>query len=222
MVLTNIVYRTFFIRAVEYGTAFAVDVHGAQYFVTAKHLVDPTKHTHPFSLFHNQRWMEVSAELVGHGSGEVDISVYQVGHRLARESLTVTPSMGDLMLGQDVFFLGFPYKMWGNVGQFLNGLPCPYVKKGVLSLLSTDLPRTLYVDAINNEGFSGGPLYFFPHSNPTELRIAGVVSKFRTEHEVVLDKDGEPTQMTVPYNTGFLVAYGIQHAIEIINSATSS
>lgn len=74
----------------------------------------------------------------------------------------------------------------------------------------------LYVDAINNEGFSGGPLYFFRNGDLNDPRIAGVVSKFKIEREVVLDAEGQSTGMSVPYNTGFLVAYDIQQALNLI------
>lgn len=77
-------------------------------------------------------------------------------------------------------------------------------------------------DAINNEGFSGGPLFFYPLGKPTELRVAGVVSKFRVEHEAALDEHGNATTMTVPYNTGFLVAYGIKHALDLIQETTGN
>lgn len=35
MILTNILYRTFFIKAAQYGTAFTVDVEGVEYLVAA-------------------------------------------------------------------------------------------------------------------------------------------------------------------------------------------
>jgi len=130
--------------------------------------------------------------------------------------------MAELALGEDMFFLGFPFKMWGDIGAFMGGFPCPFAKKGTLSSLGVGSPQVLYVDAINNEGFSGGPLFFYPMSKPKELRIAGVVSKFRIEHEPVIDEYGDPTKMTVPYNTGFLVAYSINHAIELIRPSTGS
>lgn len=126
--------------------------------------------------------------------------------------------MGEITLGHEVYFLGFPYKMWGDVGKFMGGLPCPFAKKGMLSSLSLGKPQVLYVDAINNEGFSGGPLFFYPMGRPNELRIAGVVSKFRVEEEPVLAADGSPTGMRVQYNTGFLVAYSINHVLEIIRA----
>jgi len=49
-----------------------------------------------------------------------------------------------------------------------------------------------------------------------DARILGVVSKFRIEHETVLDRNGEATEFTIPYNSGFLIGYGINHALDLI------
>lgn len=218
MILTNILYRTFFIKAEQYGTAFTIEVDGAEYLVTARHLLNSNESEPVIRIFRENTWLEIKTKLVGHGRGEIDISILQLSTRLTDVEFVVTPSMGEITLGQDVYFLGFPYKMWGDVGSFMDGLPCPFAKKGTLSSISVTKPQVMYVDAINNEGFSGGPLFFYPAGKPNELRIAGVVSKFRVEHEAVLDEEGNPTQMTVPYNTGFLVAYSIHHALEIIRT----
>lgn len=220
MILTNVLYRTFFIKGVQYGTAFTIDVDGTEYLVTAKHLLDTTADKVELQIFHDKKWLHGIATVVGHGKGEIDISVLRIASRLTPPGFDVIPSMGDIALGQDVFFLGFPFKMWGDVGSFMGGLPCPFAKKGALSFVNTEGTQILYVDAINNEGFSGGPLFFYPLGKPNELRIAGVVSKYRVEHEPVLDEQGDQTTMTVPYNTGFLVAYSIRHALELIGHET--
>ena len=40
MLPTNILYRTFFIRAGQYGTAFTLDIDGQEFLITAAHLLD--------------------------------------------------------------------------------------------------------------------------------------------------------------------------------------
>lgn len=217
MILSNILYRTFFIKADLYGTAFTIHVNGKEFFVTAKHLLKEGVNPFLLKLFFQEKWHEFSATLVGHGRGEIDISVFQVPG-LKGADFEVIPSEGELVFGQDVYFLGFPYKMWNDVGNLMGGLPCAFAKKGTVSSIGVGDPRILYIDAINNEGFSGGPLFFSPANKPHEVRIVGVVSKFRTESEAVVDAAGERTDMSVPLNTGFLVAYGIKHALDIIQS----
>ena len=104
--------------------------------------------------------------------------------------------------------------MTADYGALMEGHPAPFVKRGTLSARFRGPPDKLYLDAINNQGFSGGPLYFGTADHP---RIAGVVSKFYTQQEHVLDEDGKPTGHTVPYNTGFLVAYCIADALDLVN-----
>ena len=48
--------------------------------------------------------------------------------------------------------------------------------------------------------------------------IAGVVSKYKTELESVINATGQGTEMKVAYNTGFLVAYDIAHALQLVRS----
>jgi hypothetical protein len=222
LILTNILYRTFFIKALEYGTAFTVDVAGKEFLVTARHLLPASGDEVEIKLFHSKTWKTLSAKVVGRGRGEIDVAVLHLPAKLTETGFPVNPTIGGLTLGHEVFFTGFPHKMSGDVGSFMGGLPCPFAKKGMLALLDTGSPQVLYVDAINNEGFSGGPLFFYPNPGSLDLRIAGVVSKFKVEYETVLDEFGEPTRLRVPYNTGFLVAYGIKHVLDLIEQHASA
>jgi Trypsin-like peptidase domain len=219
MLPTNILYRTYFIRAAQYGTAFALDVGETQYLVTARHLLPETGTTIELQVLHEKRWLKGEVRVVARGRGELDIAVLQPPTRFTPKTFEIELGFGEISLGQDVYFLGFPYKLWTDYGELSAGLPGPFLKKGALSAVTFDHPKTLHVDAINNEGFSGGPLYFFRNGNPQEPRVAGIVSKYRTEHEPVVDEDGQPTGLRVAYNTGFLVAYDIKHALELINAS---
>jgi hypothetical protein len=153
--------------------------------------------------------------VVGRAPGEIDIALLRVAQQLTPPIYEVAIGFGEIELGQDIYFLGYPFKMWADYGELTAGLPSPFIKKGTLSAVQMNEPKLLYVDAINNEGFSGGPLYFFPKARPQEVRIAGVVSKYKTEQEAVLDSQGEATDMVVPYNTGFMVAYDIKYAVAL-------
>lgn len=222
MITINILKRVFFIKAEQYGTAFTLDINEQEYLITARHLlgegiVKGSDKKVSIRLFISKKWHEITAELIGHGNGEIDISVLKLPHRLSHPGYIVNPTIKDLALGQDVFFLGFPYKMWSNVENFLGGLPCPFVKKGAVSSIEHDSPQKIYVDAINNEGFSGGPLCFYPYDNHNMVHIAGVVVNYKIENEPVIDLNDEDTGFRVAYNTGFLVAYNIKYVFEIID-----
>jgi hypothetical protein len=215
MLTFNVYDRVLFIRGERYGTAFALDVDGRQYLISARHVVGDITAKSQLKVFLSKQWVDLPTTLVGVGRGEVDITVLSPSKRLA-EDIRLESSL-QLVLGQDVYFAGFPLKMWSNGGELMYGRPLPFVKKGTLSSGwdPEDPVKRLYVDAINNEGFSGGPLVFREHSSG-ELKVAAVVSKFKTEDEPVLNAEGERTELKVQYNTGFLVAYGINHALDII------
>lgn len=216
MITANVYNRVFFIKAADYGTAFSIDHGGRQYLVTAKHLVNAEKQE-TIKFFFNRKWVDIAAELIGLGGGETDIAVFRVNALLCTKDFPLEPSSKDMVISQDVFFVGYPYKMWTDAGEAMNGRPCPFVKKGLLSssFVGNDGVPRLYIDALNNPGFSGGPIVFQPPGR-TEFKIAGVVSKFKIEYEKVIDHMGDHTEMTVAYNTGFLIGHDISKAIEII------
>lgn len=213
----NILYRVFFIKAADYGTAFIINVEGAEYLVTAKHLLDQTATNHEIQIFRNNRWSPHKVHAAAFCRSEADIAVLQLQDRLIPPDLPVTPSVKGMVLGQDVYILGFPHKMHEDVGQMLGGNPCPLVKRGTASSLGAGDPKIVFVDTFSNEGFSGGPVVFSPPSAPKSVQIAGVISGFRTHRESVIGSDGEPTGNYVEINTGLLRAYGISYALDLID-----
>ena len=215
MLPTNIFYRTFFVRAAQYGTAFTLDIDGAEFLITARHLLGQLAGMHSLQVLRSGQWHKLDCEIVAVGRGELDVAVLRAPTRLTDPDFAVDPKFGDCYVGQDMFFVGFPYKMSVDYGPNADGQPGVFLKKGTLSAVEAGPPKALYVDALNNEGFSGGPLYYFRNGNVNDPCIAGVVSKFKVEHEFVINAEGETTEMKVPYNTGFLVAYDIAHALEL-------
>jgi len=194
-----------------------MDVDNRQYLVSARHVVGTGNDS--LSIFHARAWKHVRTDFVGSGIGEVDITVLAPKTRLS-PARPLVPSVDGIVLGQEAFFAGYPYKMWWDGGLIMRGRPLPFVKRGTLSAAMDQAEdvQCRYVDATCNLGFSGGPLVFAPPGT-RESRIAGVVAKFKTEYESVVTKDGEDSGMRVPYNTGFLVAYSIKYALDIIKAS---
>jgi hypothetical protein len=218
MLPTNVFYRTFFLRAGQYGTAFTLDIDGNEFLITAAHLLESNSRNQVIHILRHGRWNRIECELTAAGRGELDIAVLKLPTRMTDPVFTVELTFGNCHVGQDMYFLGFPYKMSADYGPIADGQPGAFLKKGALSAVLPGPPRALYLDALNNEGFSGGPLYFFRNGDVEAPCIAGVVSKYRIEHESVVDASGQETEMRVAYNTGFLVAYDIAHALELARS----
>jgi hypothetical protein len=213
----NILYRVFFIKAAQYGTAFTIDVEGAEYLVTAKHLFDQAESIDEIRLFRNNAWTAYAVQAFAFCRGEADIAVLRLHERLTPPDLPVMPTVDGLVLGQDVYILGFPHKMHEDVGRLLGGNPCPLIKRGTAANLGGGDPQVLFVDTLSNEGFSGGPVAFLVQNAPKNVRIAGVISGFKTHPEPVIGSDGEPTGAYVEMNTGLLRAYGIKYALDLIS-----
>lgn len=216
MVTFNILDRVFFVHGLNYGTAFTIDFDSKQYLVTARHVIGENDTT--LKLFHDEKWKDLRVTFVGAAKGEIDISVFAPCVRLS-PSHSLDPTFAGLILGQDVYFAGYPYKMWSHGGDIMHGRPLPFLKKGTFSagLQPNSDVKTLYVDAINNEGFSGAPVVFASHEG-NDFKVVGVVSKFKTDYEPVIDNEDKETGLRVAYNTGFMVAYGINHALDLIRT----
>lgn len=218
MVTFNVLDRVFFVRGLEYGTAFTIDVDSKQYLVSARHVTGDSDSISSLKLFHDKTWKDLPITFVGSAKGEIDISVFAPSIRLS-PSQPLEPTFAGLILGQDVYFAGYPYKMWSHGGGLMHGRPLPFLKKGTFSagLEANNDVKILYIDAINNEGFSGGPVVFASQKG-NDFKVVGVVSKFKVEYEPVIDKEDKDTGLRVAYNTGFMVAYGINHVINLIRA----
>ena len=212
---TNVLQRTFQLRFGDsQGTCFTIDADNRQYIITAKHLVKSMAGRATVQIKHEEIWKCLEVNLVGHCGGDVDISVLAGGIQLS-PTFPLLASRGGLTLGQDCYFLGFPYGLASDVGELNRDFPLPLVKKATVSTLDS-APRPLLLDGHNNPGFSGGPVVFLPHGgNPTELSVAGVISGYQWEFESVYMKD-QKTPLAYRSNTGIIVAYDIKHAVDLI------
>lgn len=148
--------------------------------------------------------------------GEADIAILRVAERLTVADLELQPTVAELVLGQDVFIVGFPEHMYEDVGEHMGGLPCPLIKRGTAATLGMGDPQELFVDVLSNAGFSGGPVVFSPINQPRTVRVAGVISGYKTYREPVRSSDGTDTGMYVELNPGFLRAFGIKHVLTVI------
>ena len=130
-------------------------------------------------------------------------------------------------------------------GKKVNGLyPFPLVKKGTISAQVEEKGATvILLDGYNNRGFSGGPIVYRDiNQSKVVFYLAGVVSGFIPELVPVTTpekikpgqdvsqieqwrnvklKDGQmaelkDTEQMVPLNTGIVIGYHIQHAVDLV------
>lgn len=202
----------------ENATCFTVDLYNKQYLVTARHaLPDVGKYT-TIQLQHDGQWKDLDCRVVGSAPGDIDISVLAPPRALS-PSLPFEPTAKHLQLGQDTFFLGFPYGLQAEVGDENAYFPLPLVKKACVSMLSQRQNDTHYflLDGHNNPGFSGGPVIYTPPGNDDIVCVAGVVAGFTYAWDRVF-LGGKETEMSIRYNTGIITAYSIDYALKVIRS----
>ena len=83
---------------------------------------------------HGGQWMPLAVQLVGHGEGNIDVSVLAPQYLFgASHPLAVT--VANLQLAEDVFSLGYPYELWFDLGELNAGFPVPLVKRELVSAL---------------------------------------------------------------------------------------
>ena len=221
---TNIFYRVFHLRVTDGetvlsgGTMFAVDVDERQYFVTARHIGQHIG-SNGIQVMQNNMWVSHPATVVGHGRGEVDVTVITLQNPLIPDESRFSLPLGTtgMTIGEEMMFLGFPAVYDPAMGFSLHhGFPLPLAKYARLSNLpQRDQP--MWLDGHNNPGFSGAPLCFAPKEN-NELVVAGVVCAYMHSRGEVVSGRGEPAGLYVQENTGLMLAWDMAHCVEIIQS----
>jgi len=220
MVRNNVLERTFRIRyAGNMGTAFTINVEERQYLITASHML-PGYSGGEVGIYHDEVWKDLHCDVVGKGDpNDCDIAVLEPEIQLSPNHPLPTTA-GNIVLGQQAYFLGFPYHYSQDAGHLNRGFPLPLVKGCVISAF---VGSTLVLDGHNNPGFSGGPVVFVPHgqqpSKESPFCVAAVVSGNPGAPRPVVDADGQAVGMFVHENPGIVIAYDIKHALEYIRNA---
>lgn len=216
MLTSNVFTRVFHVKyGVRTGTCFAIDIDNRQYLITARHVLDGLKDKTDFELYHDGIWKTFQARLVGHHAS-ADITVIAINQALTKLKLEI--SSNGIFLGQDTYFLGFPYGLGDKANSKINrNFPLPLVKKATLSAILEECQvNYMILDGINNPGFSGGPV-IFKELNQDTFKVAAIISGYRFSEEPVY-QNGEQIKLSVRNNTGLIIAYNIENALSIINS----
>lgn len=227
---TNIIQRTYHIRQGRtFGTAFAIESDGREYLITARHVVpDRSKAIH---ILHDEEWKKLPMTGVYHHLETADIAAIALDRQIAPRH-PVELSIAGAIIGQDLLIVGFPFGWKNTQYDFNNGYPIPFVKAAILSAVSFRNKTTVtYLDGHNNAGFSGGPIVADqvpPKDAKSGPRIIGVVSFYhpeRTPHPSELNPPLETMggyrvakDHVHPTNSGFIMGYGINHALEVIQA----
>jgi len=136
-------------------------------------------------------------------------------------TLSLPATHKGIVMGQDLYFLGYPYAfedLYTHVGDRKMSAPLPFIKRAILSswtLGHLGIER-MFLDGHNNPGFSGGPVVFTQYLKH-DFSVAAVVSGFVPVNQQVRDESGT-TSLYYQYNTGIVIAYSIEYAMELIKA----
>jgi len=227
MITNNVIQRTYFISVNnDTGSSFTMEHEDKQYLITAKHVLESLECNNGDSIqikiFRDEEWFVLYCNVYFHDDPEIDIAVLQT-EQVQFPRFPVIFGPNNLILGGDIFFLGFPYGMFtADDGSINQKFPIPFVKKGVLSAMTFKYNiTTLYLDAHNNSGFSGGPIVTI--SSNREMNVVGVNVSYIKHDNVVnveeQDEDGYLYQKQLEYfeNSGIMEAQSIHHVTQIIS-----
>jgi hypothetical protein len=210
------------------GTCFVIDVDQRQYIITARHLIPNGSTISDVKISIAGKWFSFKAKVIYPDNFKTDI-VALVTEKAIAPKMDILVGSGDIFLGQDVYFLGFPFGLHSEA-KGLFPIKVAFAKKGILSAMDTNdaSGNIIYIDGHNNPGFSGGPVIFANLNKNERLQIAGVISGYKNQplqvNEVEIDvkdsdtaNEGKKVVHYVLENTGIVVAYNIKEILEAIS-----
>jgi len=230
MITSNVIQRVLLIEFNgQTASSFTIDINNKHFLITARHLfiADKTAQQYPFKvadnknitikIFHENKWKDIVGKINFHDNIDIDIAVFETPFRLSPNHPLEMISDG-LAIGQEVFFLGFPYQMKGDGGDINNSFPFPFVKKASFSASQkgSNNEMIFYFDGHNNPGFSGGPIVF-KKQNSNDFQICGVVRGYVQQKGSMETPFGKASYTE---NSGIIVSYNIKHCKEIIEKIT--
>jgi Trypsin-like peptidase domain len=149
------------------GTAFTIEVDKRQHIVTAKHVVATLNgDTSTIQLCEDHNKCADVQVTVLRCDDPIDIAVLVPSHQV---SIThkLEPELKGMIVGQDVYFVGFPYADYSlTTNTEIQSIG--FVRKALFSAQERKPNYTrIYLDGRNNSGFSGGPVVYVQAGTPT-------------------------------------------------------
>jgi hypothetical protein len=208
-VTADILRQTYLIQTdTLQGSCFLVEVENQEYLVTAKHLFrsnlkvgDSTN----IKIIQENKVRSFKAKYFTHPDNSIDIALLKLP--VSIKVITPFPVDGQVTLGQDIYFLGFPnfntlqFHTSGTIGKL------PLVKKGIVSgWINTNSYILYFLDGHNNPGFSGGPVICIDNATQKPF-ILGIISGYYFENKPVKNREGKYETTHVEENSGIIKCY---------------
>jgi hypothetical protein len=224
----EILDRTVCIKAGdEQGTAFQVIRNNRMYYITAGHMAKGLPDNNPtIEKRVGDRWEDLHVQKILHPSSpDADIAVLAVDEKPTSQFAVqvVKVAGGGPTIGQGVWFVGYPFiEGMGTKTHDSKSVVFPFIKHGIFSAVdgSNEDAVIWYLDGVNNEGFSGGPVVFWDF-NKHDYEILAVVAGYKEDNARIV-VNGEQVKTALLVNSGIVVTYSVNHAIDAIDKADAS
>lgn len=219
----NIINRAFAISQDKNiaGSCFAIPINGVAYLIAAAHVIRSMEERvqNELFIFQNDQWVNiiVTPYFISRHSfidNDIDIAIIETTIKLQTNDQDIQLSADGLILGQDVYFLGFPYigsSLRYQPEKINHGFPLPFIKKATLSKTED---RLFYLDGHNNPGFSGGPIIFWNYET-SKHQVLGVISRYIPQFGKVASVE-DSRDLLYHENSGIAIGYSIEFVIEFL------
>lgn len=131
-------------------------------------------------------------------------------------------------IAQKICFLGFPLGISYTADAIFGNRPISIYKEGVLSgVLGQNDDITWLLDAHNNPGFSGGPVFSVPlNGDPRDISLVGVVTSYRFNRAFLFtvptpgafQQEVQSQTQYVKENPGLMNSAPIRFALSLLTS----
>ena len=170
----GILYNTFWIQT-DLGrlSSFVIEPNNRELLITALHgfnklLPSPSKVHIQVNIA--KKWKTFDATLYHLPDTSIDIAILVLAQRIQYKKPYITYS--NIEIGQECRFYGFPYgRLFFTDG---DNRYIPFIKRGLVSSISQNV---IFLDGMNNPGFSGGPVVIQDVFSK-EYKILGVISGY--------------------------------------------
>lgn len=162
------------------GSGFIANSDAGQCWITARHVIEGAAAGDTVQIFHDSQWKTLQIEEIVHSSLERDVSAFTVGFHIPFGSPILLSKLGGLLPGQTVSAWGYPHGLIQfQPTDFKH--PMPLSKQGSFAgILDTTWGHVMLMDALINQGFSGGPVFAADLEQKFTF-VCGLVSSIRPE-----------------------------------------
>jgi hypothetical protein len=215
---TQVLSNTFWIKTNQ-GTlsAFAIDYNGKELLISALHgfsrnIASPSRVKLQINI--NKIWKSFDAILYHLSDTSIDIAVLVLNESIQHQK--PYDLCGDVMIGQECRFYGFPYGRYFFTdagGQYM-----PFIKRALVSSVQSNVD---FLDGMNNPGFSGGPV-IIKDVYSKQYKILGVISGYHPQSDSIVRKNKDTVEV-IKYqeNSGIIYCYPIQDVKSLLDNITA-